>query len=999
MTICEADFPGLGFDAVYPDGAYQIDSGGNLVAGSGVDYSPFTDPDTGQVIVYGGKVRAGSPPFIAICVPAGTYEIAVSNNIAELNHTPVTLSLWVDGVLQTPDFDSGTGTISCNLPLSSGCHRLLVSSSIRPFEVTMSVQSIDVVPPVDPPVLVASAVKCFGQVSSAVPGTMSFTPTAGADMIVAALCWEKGDPFAPPVVSIGGLIFQVVTSPVLENGADPDNHGAIALYVLKLDAPVSGAATVTVDSAPNYAGYTSIALYAFSNAAGLVGGMVTDIYGTHDAGVNTGTSTISGSTDGTLVCWAAGTIFGNEPATVTPSAGWSSIGHDSALHQSMWGFSASSTAAGDHAITMGTGSDYVNLMVFGFEVLPVGSTAPDSSVTVTAAELVQFGAIGLDTVTRSVNLGGAELAVFAIARTNNQPAGPASWTYGGKPLTFLSAFAAVHADTGTVVDVAFVADPPSGAQDLVGTGRTGYFGYTEVAALGVAGVSGVIGVRKVQLDGGHGADLGLSASTAGSRLVAFVATIFPRGQEVASYGWRTLAHDDTDAAIDWSMFTAVGGASTKLLLAGLVYSTISTIVLEFLPTIATSPNITATGADQSPAPAIAGTATNRGKLTPAGQDFHVYLETWLDVPLKDRALLQPDDFYLARLPGYVGSVLVSFAVPQCTYGGLDSDMKATVGLNFPGNGHLFKRTLDLLRARSPGVKVYLAVQQNTPEQAYNEPYDTVHGWAGMTNAHVSSIARVLEDFGMAGVVIDYEVLSANNAPEFHCVRDLEAGTVACYTDAELVNTIKKLRDGLPRPIELILDGQHVGAYGVGDYQHAKPDGFNSGYDWCVSQDPVALAALDAIHVMTYDAGAEYDPRIAVRAYKALFPDVPIYLGLRVGPPQYQNVKQTAADIRDYCNTVIMLGLAGVHMYSAMWDVVRLGRERMVLDNDPPFGAYGPDFPDGNIAAAVVCDVFNLGTEDAPAGSGYSGPVKGLRLDNRPPSSPAGLFAPSMPRGF
>jgi hypothetical protein len=292
----------------------------------------------------------------------------------------------------------------------------------------------------------------------------------------------------------------------------------------------------------------------------------------------------------------------------------------------------------------------------------------------------------------------------------------------------------------------------------------------------------------------------------------------------------------------------------------------------------------------------------------------------------------------------------------------------------------------LLKFRNPGVKLMLAVQQNTPEITNNEPYSS-SGWGGMTSDNVTAMAKFVSDFGLEGIVIDYECLSSNADPSYHCV--ITDGSVACYTDTELLATITAMRAGLPRPIKLILDGIHVGAYGIGQYITASPDGYNSGYDVCVANDPDVLACLDAIHVMTYDAGDEYDPRTAVRAYQTIFPDIPLYLGLRVGPLQYQNVKQTANQMMDFCNTSIMLGMGGMHMYSGMWDVIYIGNNDPGVD--PPFGSYAPNFPDANIAGQVVASILDLGTATAPEGSGYSGAQNKLRMNNRPPAANIGII--------
>ena len=402
------------------------------------------------------------------------------------------------------------------------------------------------------------------------------------------------------------------------------------------------------------------------------------------------------------------------------------------------------------------------------------------------------------------------------------------------------------------------------------------------------------------------------------------------------------------------------------------------VILEMQVEVTTVPNKIGNGAAAQLADVGAGNASNLGRLVPNGQDFHVYWETWEDVPNKDPASLVPDDFYLARIPTVITHVALSFAIPRFTYVDLDSPLKPTTGLNFPGDARLLRATLDLLRARSPGIKILVCMQQNTPEEAHNEPYDP-NGWGGMDATNVASTLKFIEDMALDGVVLDYECLSANLDPDHRCTIHPD-GSVTCYTDAELLQTIKTLRAGIPRPLLLYLDGIHVGAYAIGDYVYAPPVAQNGGYDICLSLDPAAMACLDGIHAMTYDAGNTYDPRTGFRSFHDLFPNIKIWLGLRTGPPQWEDVKQSANEMRDFCNTVIRLGGGGVHLYSGMWDVGYIGRYDGA-SNQGPFGNYSQVFPDANVAAAVVADVFRLGTDTVPPGFGYAGRHDQLRINN------------------
>lgn len=261
----------------------------------------------------------------------------------------------------------------------------------------------------------------------------------------------------------------------------------------------------------------------------------------------------------------------------------------------------------------------------------------------------------------------------------------------------------------------------------------------------------------------------------------------------------------------------------------------------------------------------------------------------------------------------------------------------------PPNSLLLSRTAtatDGSEALSAGV-IYSAGYRGYRPQAYFPL-----GFGGMTAAHVACMRQFCDDMGLAGVVIDYENLPPDLDPAHHCW-DNPDGTRSCYTDTEMISVVNLVRAGLPSPYLVFLDALHVGAYGQVPYRTAAPFGWNSGYNLALSRDAGATAALDGIHIMSYDAGVDYDPTVALAAYQHFFPATPLYLGLRVGPPEVGPVKRTMADFTTYLNQVVLTAAAGVFIYSMQWPDIE------------PTGDIGPDYPNAVLAAWLVASQLGL----------------------------------------
>lgn len=813
--------------------------------------------------------------------------------------------------------------------------------------------------------LVASLVHCFpAQVTSANPGTVSFN-AGGADFVAVVVCWESYTDPAPAVL-YNGQVGKVVTTPQMNVGS----AGAVALYAFEIASPDSNPHDLVVSPTPNYCGWTSVFAASFSGSNLRFGQMVTDEYGTHDSGVDNGSTSMTGILSGSIVMFSGFTTFGAKPTGMTiDSAGWTELGRDDDTYTTALAIRRDGTASGSTSIAVSQTGLWFNLHCFAYEVTQAGTAIPVADVTVTASHVEKLDRPGADTASFSFDVNGGDVLIAVIMRSNSSGdtvtdavVGPT--TYGGVPLRFLPQFHERNTTISAQFSTAVLMNPPAGTQTFSTEGFTGNVGYVNVALIALSGGSGVIGVRHVSSQQGNALDCELTDSAAGSLMLAIQVASHTYNSTVASYGWDQIEYvnepgtngEDPPTQLATWIFTGVGAPGFGLVLTPAAFTSSLTLVMEWVADRAGAADYEGIGAITEDALEQAGTAIFETAPTPSGQEYHAYHEMWRDWPSKPAELMQPDDFYLANLPPIINAVVLFCAKVQATYVDTSSNIQDTMGLYWPASATLLQQTLALLRERNPTIKVFLGIQQYNFSFPYGEP-STPGGWSDMATEHLEAHERFCDDMGIDGIVIDYEVVYGLDHPEleYHCYT--VDGQRFCYTDTEQTDVIKAFRAHFPRPFLLGLNSAHVGAYGEGDYIFAPPGlGWNSGYTLCVDKDAVAKAALDFMHLMTYDAGGGYDPRQAVRAYQHYFPDMDLFMGIRVGPPDFEDVKITGQQFRDFANTCIKLGLAGGHMYSTMWDVTSNGYP----DGDPPpYGNYSWAFPDGNVAAGIFARAFQL----------------------------------------
>ena len=222
--------------------------------------------------------------------------------------------------------------------------------------------------------------------------------------------------------------------------------------------------------------------------------------------------------------------------------------------------------------------------------------------------------------------------------------------------------------------------------------------------------------------------------------------------------------------------------------------------------------------------------------------FVAYHDSWNEWPAT-----MPDQTSLANLPGYINLVLLAFARPDLTYAH-DFDITGS-GLEYRMPGRVLRGAIIALKKAHPGTSVLLSLGG----AAY-------HGWHRLA---LPDIVAFVRDFALDGVDIDFEPSS----PHCHTVND---DRIACATDAKWDRIIRQIRTALPRPMLLTASVWSVGAYGEGRFREAQPRSRYTGFMLKLLHTPRA-ADLDLLSIDAYDAGPEFDPMEAFRAYRAVWP--------------------------------------------------------------------------------------------------------------------------------
>ncbi|KAL4428423.1 hypothetical protein ABPG75_002512 [Micractinium tetrahymenae] len=235
-----------------------------------------------------------------------------------------------------------------------------------------------------------------------------------------------------------------------------------------------------------------------------------------------------------------------------------------------------------------------------------------------------------------------------------------------------------------------------------------------------------------------------------------------------------------------------------------------------------------------------------------------YSQAWSE-PWCERAA----DCAIAKMPSYVRNVYISFMRPDNSYQGelAQPGLVAASGVEFWMEGTTMRRAIALLKQRNPNTK-------------------------------------------------------ADN----YCTRPPETPSVQCGSDREFISVIRRLRAALPRPQYTPTAAVwSVGAYGQGAWRDAQPIAPRTG----MAVNPLKTVGhlLDAINIMSYDAGPDFRPTQAFNAYRSLYSGR-ILLGVEVPPEAWGGHETSAAEVRGLAQYVKQRPQGGAGMF--LWSLQKSG---------------------------------------------------------------------------
>ena len=287
----------------------------------------------------------------------------------------------------------------------------------------------------------------------------------------------------------------------------------------------------------------------------------------------------------------------------------------------------------------------------------------------------------------------------------------------------------------------------------------------------------------------------------------------------------------------------------------------------------------------------------------------VYHDSWNEPPVS-----VADGSSLAGLPEYLNVVNLAFARPDLIYRG-DLDLRGT-GLEYRYSGAVLRDAIALLKSRHPGTRVLLSIG--------GAAYDN---WSGFDE---EAAARLVRDLGADGIDIDFE-------PAFPGCQTGPEQRINCRTDPVWEALIRRIRAVLPRPFLLTASVWSVGAYGENQFRTARPHSRYTGFMLSALRSPSA-SEIDLLSINAYDAGEQYDPLEAFRAYRAVWSG-PLALGVEIRRAGGKGPYYSAAGAEALAREVAKDGNGAMMLYPLLAIPEGIGRS---------------DSPDGAALAMALC---------------------------------------------
>jgi len=289
----------------------------------------------------------------------------------------------------------------------------------------------------------------------------------------------------------------------------------------------------------------------------------------------------------------------------------------------------------------------------------------------------------------------------------------------------------------------------------------------------------------------------------------------------------------------------------------------------------------------------------------------------------EAATSDPSATALARIPAYVNIVNLAFMRPNAVYNG-NLDISQT-GLNYAPGGDVLKAAISALRRANRGTKVLISVG----------------GWdySNWTSFDEFALARLITDFSLDGVDIDYERRGANCS--------WGSGGHACATDKEFTSIIQRVRAVMPKPKLVTVTGFNVGAYGNGPFGDETPQDEFTGFN--INPLLNAGSLVDWVNIMSYDGGSNYDPKIAFQAYRRIY-NGPLVLGMEVSPEGAPGHNLTLSEVSEWSEYQRKNGGAGI----MLWHLYK-----------QPDGTPSPSNPNSSMVLQTACPILGMSDCDQP----------------------------------
>jgi chitinase len=240
------------------------------------------------------------------------------------------------------------------------------------------------------------------------------------------------------------------------------------------------------------------------------------------------------------------------------------------------------------------------------------------------------------------------------------------------------------------------------------------------------------------------------------------------------------------------------------------------------------------------------------------------------------------DLTTANIPNYFTHINLAFARPDTTYtkGSYKFD-QSVAGFEFVEGATTNNGQNTFTAQQATDLRNEIAALKARGTQVFV----SIGGWSysqgsSWSNFNPARVVDLVQDLGASGVDVDWEFSSST-------CNKLDAASFSCTTDGQISSIISGLYNEIHSRganIKISIAGWSTGAYYVkgtpfeeGLVQWGSPFG-GVMYNVVKKQGN----QIDFINLMSYDAGAYYDPREGYLSYRAIY-NGPINMGMEIAP--------------------------------------------------------------------------------------------------------------------